>query len=118
MPLKSGTVYGNVIISDDCIAKIAAVEAMHCIGVVGMAFRSKADQLASLLKKDSVTKGVKVISSDKRELVLQLHVIAEYGVNLAVISKNIIENVKYAIKTMTGYDVKKVEVSVEGLRVD
>ena len=52
MPGKTTNVYGNVTVSDEVIAKIAATEATHCIGVVGMAHRSKADQLASLLKKE------------------------------------------------------------------
>lgn len=117
MPLKTENVYGGMVIADEVIAKIAAVEATHCIGVVGMAFRSKADQLASLLKKDSSSKGVHVTSSGG-DVFLGLHVIAEYGVNLSAISKNIMENVKYAVESMVGCTVKKVEVSIEGVRVD
>ncbi len=117
MPIKTENVYGGIVIADEVIAKIAATEATHCVGVVGMAFRSKADQLAALLKKDSSSKGVHVTSTGG-EVYLALHVIAEYGVNLSAISKNIIENVKYAVESMTGCKVKKVEVSVEGVRVD
>ena len=116
MPLKTKNVYGGIVISDEVIAKIAAVEATHCIGVVGMAYRSKADQL--LLLKDSSSKGVRVVSSSDGSVLLELHVIAEYGVNLSAISKNVIENVKYAVESQTGCTVKKVEVSVEGIRVD
>ena len=117
MPAKVTNVYGNVTISDEVIASIAASEATHCIGVVGMAYRSKADQIASLLKKESGSKGVKV-SFTGGEAVLEIHVIAEYGVNLSAISNNIIENVKYAVESMVGCVVKKVEVNVEGVRVD
>ena len=118
MPLKTKNVYGGIVISDEVIAKIAAVEATHCVGVVGMAYRSKAAQLASLLLKDSSSKGVRVVSSSDGSVLLELHVIAEYGVNLSAISKNVIENVKYAVESQTGCTVKKVEVSVEGIRVD
>lgn len=117
MSAKTNNVYGTVCVSDEVIAKIAAAEATRCIGVVGMAHRSKADQLASLLKKESGSKGVKV-SFTGGEAVLEIHVIAEYGVNLSAISSNIIENVKYAVESMVGCAVKTVNVNVEGVRVD
>ena len=117
MPAKTTNVYGGISVSDEVIAKIAAVDATHCIGVVGMAFRSKADQIASLLKKDSVSKGVHVTVSNG-EISLEIHVIAEYGVNLSAISSNIAENVKYAVESMVGCSVKNVDVHVDGVRVD
>ncbi|MBR4030511.1 MAG: Asp23/Gls24 family envelope stress response protein [Clostridia bacterium] len=117
MPAKMTNVYGGMAVSDEAIAKIAAVEATHCIGVVGMAFRSKADKLASLLKKDSASKGVHV-SAVNGDVSLEIHVIAEYGVNLSAISSNIAENVKYAVESMVGCTIKKVDVHVEGVRVD
>lgn len=117
MPSKIDNVYGGIVISDDVIAAIAATEATRCVGIVGMAFRSKADQLASLLKKDSSSKGVKVIAVPGG-IILQLHIIAEYGVNLSAISNNIIENVKYGVESMVGCTVKKVEITVEGIRME
>ena len=117
MPGKTTNVYGNITVADEVIAKIAAAEATHCIGVVGMAHRSKADQLASLLKKESGSKGVKV-STSGNEVSLEIHVIAEYGVNLTAICNNILENVKYAVESMVGCTVKKIDVNVEGVRVD
>lgn len=117
MSVKTESVYGSVVISDDVIGKIAGIEATHCIGVVGMAFKSKADEFASLLKKDAVNKGVKV-TVNNRAIALELHIIAEYGVNLTAICNNIIENVKYAVETMTGYEIDKVIINVESVRVD
>lgn len=117
MAVKTESVYGAIVITDDVIAKIAGIEATKCVGVVGMAFKSKADEFASLLKKDSVNKGVRVTLNNKA-IVLELHVIAEYGVNLTAISNNIIENVKYAVETMTGYKVDKIIINVESVRVD
>lgn len=117
MSVKTESVYGSVVISDDVIGKIAGIEATHCIGVVGMAFKSKADEFASLLKKDAVNKGVKV-TVNNRAISLELHIIAEYGVNLTAICNNIIENVKYAVETMTGYEIDKVIINVESVRVD
>ena len=45
---------GSIIIETDVIARIAGYIATGCYGVVGMAYRSKSDEFASLLKKDSL----------------------------------------------------------------
>ena len=116
MAVKTENVYGNISVSDEVIGKIAATEATKCVGVVGMAFRSKADEIASILKKDSANKGVKV-SVCGGNVQLELHIIAEYGVNLNAISKNIVDSVKYAVESMTGFLVEKVTVQVESVRV-
>ncbi|MBQ7040333.1 MAG: Asp23/Gls24 family envelope stress response protein, partial [Clostridia bacterium] len=41
-----------------------------------------------------------------------------YCVNLTAIFTNILENVKYAVESMVGCTVKKIDVNVEGVRVD
>lgn len=116
MAVKTENVYGNISVSDEVIGRIAATEATKCVGVVGMAFRSKADELASILKRDAANKGVKV-SVVNGNIVLELHIVAEYGVNLNAISKNIVDGVKYAVESMTGFTVEKVIVQVESIRV-
>lgn len=107
---------GSIIIETDVIAKIAGYIATSCYGVVGMAYRSKSDEFANLLKKDSLTKGIKVIANDKK-ITLDMHIIVEYGVNINVVSSSIIKNVKYQVNQMTGLDVENVNIYVEGFRV-
>ena len=107
---------GSIIIETDVIAKIAGYIATGCYGVVGMAHRSKSDEFANLLKKDSLTKGIKVTVVDKK-VTLDLHIIVEYGVNINVVCDSIINNVKYQVKQMTGLEVEAVNVYVEGFRV-
>ncbi|MBQ6894294.1 MAG: Asp23/Gls24 family envelope stress response protein [Clostridia bacterium] len=107
---------GGVTVESEVIAKIAGYVAGMSYGVVGMAYRSKSDSVASLLKKDNYTKGIKVsISEDK--ISVDIHIIIEYGVNINVIGKSIIKNVKYQLSHMTGLDVEQVNVCVEGFRV-
>ena len=57
---------GTIIIETEVIAKIAGYIATGCYGVVGMAYRSKTDEFANLLKKDNLTKGIKVSVNDKK----------------------------------------------------
>lgn len=118
MPGKLENDHGMIIIPEDVIANMAGNAAMQCYGVVGMASRNKADGFASLLRKEMLSKGVKVIVDEKQHIVITLHIIVEYGVNIAEMSKNIAKNVKYHVEMMTGFVVKNIEVYVESIRVD
>lgn len=107
---------GYINISSEAIAKLAGQIAMNCYGVVGMAFRSKTDGLVSLLKRDKMTKGIKI--EDREDgISVSMHIMVEYGVNIGATSKNIINNVKYQLKKYTGLDVLDVKIFVESVRV-
>ena len=108
---------GSVTIESEVIAKIAGYVAAMSYGVVGMAYRSKTDSVASLLKKDNYTKGIKVTVGDENKISIDIHIIIEYGVNNNVIGKSIISNVKYQVSHITGLDVEQVNVCLEGFRV-
>ena len=108
---------GMITISSDVIATIAGDAATRCYGVVGMAVRNKADGIASLLKKDVMSKGIKVIVEDDG-LIVDVHVIVGYGINIKTTSESIIESVKYNVESITGFEVKQVNVNVESVRVD
>ncbi|MCK9478402.1 MAG: Asp23/Gls24 family envelope stress response protein [Firmicutes bacterium] len=108
---------GVIEISADVIALIAGDAAMRCYGVVGMAVRSAADGIVSLVRRDNASKGIKIIV-DEGGLSIDIHVVVEYGVNIKVASNSIIESVKYNVEQSTGFIVKQVNVHVESVRVD
>ena len=107
---------GSIIIETEVIAKIAGYIATCCYGVVGMAYRSKKDEIANLLKKDNLTKGIKVTVTESK-VTLDMHIIVEYGTNITVVCDSIINNVKYQVNKLTGLEVESVNVYVEGFRV-
>ena len=107
---------GTIVIETEVIAKIAGYIATSCYGVVGMAYRSKKDEFASLLKKDSISKGIKVTINDKK-VNIDIHIIVEYGTNISVVCNSIISSVKYQVNALTGLDVESVNVFAEGFRV-
>lgn len=107
---------GDVLISLDVIAKAAGIVASGCYGVVGMAYRSKKDEIANLLKKDNLAKGIKVYFEEDK-LAIDMHIIVDYGVNINAVSTNVMSNVKYHITNITGMEVAKVDVFVEGFRL-
>ena len=108
---------GKVSIYSDVIAKIAGYAATTSYGVVGMAYRSKKDTVANLLKRENVAKGIGVTVSADNKITIDVHVIIVYGVNINVIGKSIIKNVKYHVTHMTGLEVDHINVCVEGFRL-
>lgn len=116
MAIKTENENGAIVVSENVIARIAGVATSSCYGVVGMAYKSATDSIASLLKWDSITKGIKVTTAEDK-ISLDLHIIVEYGVNINVTCESIMENVKYAVENATGFKVGSVNVNVEGVRV-
>lgn len=109
--------YGDIEIGTDVFARLVGSAATGSYGVVGMANRSKTDGIVRLLKKDAMDKGVKVAIEDD-EVVVDLHIMVEYGINIPAICESIISRVRYFVENSTGFAVRKVTVHVDGIRVD
>lgn len=108
---------GVVTIENEVIARIAGLTAMECYGIVGMAAKNVKDGIVQLLKIESLTKGIKVYVIENK-IKLDFHIIVEYGTNISAISNNIISNVKYKVEELLGIEVEKINIFVEGVRVD
>ena len=100
---KMNTDMGQILISQEVIAKYAGETAYECFGIVGMAMVSVKD-------------GINVVIDENNEITIDFHIIVAYGVNIATIAENIISSVKYKIEEFTGMTVKKVNIYVEGVR--
>ena len=87
---------GVISIDNEVIARIAGMAAMECYGIVGMAAKNMKDGLVHLLKKESLTKGIK-LSVEDNKINLELHIIVEYGTNIAAIAESAINTVKYTV---------------------
>ena len=108
---------GNIVIDNEVIALYAGSVAVECFGIVGMAAVNVKDGLVHLLKRESLTRGIKVGISDENILTLNFHVIVSYGVNILSVSDNLMSNVKYKVEEFTGMKVGKINIFVEGVRV-
>ncbi len=116
MTAKIDNMLGSIIIGDDVLANIAGIATVECYGLVGMASRGSADGIVELLKKEHLSKGVKVYTEEDK-LVIDLYIVVEFGTKISAVAQNIIDKVKYSVETMTGIKVKKVNVNVKGVRV-
>ena len=117
MPAKETNEYGLISIDNNVIARLAGISAMESYGIVGMASKDATDGFFELLKWDHLTRGIKVYSKDNT-LIIDLHVILEYGVKISVVAKNIIDRVKFNVENVTGMTIDKINVYVEGIRVE
>ena len=100
---------GNIYIDSEVIAQYAGSVATESFGVVGMAGVNVKDGIVSLLKKDNITKGISV-SMKNNKLTLDFHIIM-------AVADNLISSVKYKVEEFTGFEIEKVNIYVEGVRV-
>ena len=113
---QMNTKYGEILIDTDVIAKYAGSVVVECFGIVGMASVSMTDGIVRLLKKNSLTNGIKVeLTPDG--VVLSFHVIVAYGVSISTVADNLVSNVKYKVEKLTGMKISKINILVEGVRV-
>lgn len=116
MSAKIYNKYGYIDVSENLIANIAGLAAMECYGLVGMASKKGTDGIVELLKREHLSKGVKV-SENNGMLTIDLYVIIEFGVKISVVAENIIDRVKYSVEKQTGIKVEKINVIVASVRV-
>ena len=64
---------GIITIDPEVIAKYAGTVAVECFGIVGMAAVNMKDGLVHLLKKESLTRGIKVRISEDNHVSLSFH---------------------------------------------
>ena len=100
---------GQVSVDTDVIAKYAGMAAVECFGVVGMAMISVKDGLVKLLKRETV--------NEDNQITIDFHIITVYGISIATIADNLMNNVKYKVEEFTGMKVEKINIFVEGVRV-
>ena len=114
--MKSQTEKGMIGISSDVFTNITGAAATNCYGVKGMAVRSTTDGLVHLLKRESMSKGVKVYYNADGTVSIELHIIVENGVNLMAVCRSIMSEVRYVVSKTTGVEVASVDVCVDSMR--
>lgn len=105
---------GNIKISVDVVSTIAGIATSEVEGVAGM-YGSFAGGIAEMLgAKKNPSKGVKVDMTDTTASI-DLYIVVDYGVRIPELSWEIQESVKSSVETMTGLDVQKVNIHIEGV---
>lgn len=105
---------GNIKIAVDVVATIAGIAASGIEGVASM-YSSIAGGIAEMLgAKKNPGKGIKVEMKEK-SVVVDIFIVVDYGVKIPELAWEIQETVKNSIETMTGLEVEKVNIHIEGV---
>ena len=108
---------GEISVSSAVFSNITGMAATNCFGVKGMAYRSMTDGLVHLLRREAMSKGVKVTYNEDGTVSIELHIIVENGVNIATVCRSIMSEVKYVVTKNTGVEVREINVCVDSVTV-
>ena len=106
---------GSVSFATGVVETIAGLAAQEVEGVSSMA--SVSTGFADMFSRKSsrnFTKGVRV-DIDGNMVAVDVTIIVEYGSPVPDVARSIQENIKKAIETMSGLDVRNVDVHVQGV---
>ncbi|MCL2106624.1 MAG: Asp23/Gls24 family envelope stress response protein [Oscillospiraceae bacterium] len=106
---------GLIEVSQDYFNEIIGNAVTSCYGVSGMANTNARQGLRSVLRKRQyVDQGVRVYK-DGGGLMVDLHILVTYGLNISAIVRSIVNKVRYTVEDATGLEVRKVNVFVDGM---
>lgn len=106
---------GNINISEEVIASIAAVAATEVEGVSSVGNASK--DITEFLGKKSASKGVKLVIEEET-IIVDIYVNVKYGSVVPTVAKYVQDNVASAIESMAGLTVSAVNVHVSGVQFE
>ena len=98
---------GTITIASEAIAQIVAETVRECYGVVGVG--------GPKWLPERVRKGIG-IGRDGGDVTIDVHVVVEYGLNLAEVASTIRNRVSYETGRLTGLPIRSVEVHIDDVR--
>ena len=107
---------GTIYIAEDVMMKVVGYAALECYGIVAMSGKKATDGLVEWLGRENLSKGVQIRNVGDM-LDVDLYIIVEYGISISEVCKTIVETVRYKLESLTGVKVRKVSISVEGIRI-
>ena len=105
---------GSIRISEDVVASIAALAASETEGVSGL-YSSVTRDIVSFLSKKNLSKGVRVELGEEDTVKVEISFLALFGHNICEVAKQVQDNVKSQIESMTGLHVVEINVHVGGV---
>ncbi|NLA73340.1 MAG: Asp23/Gls24 family envelope stress response protein [Clostridiales bacterium] len=107
---------GVIEIGKEYFSSLIGNAASSCFGVAGMANSNTKQNIRSFFFKSRnyIDQGVTVIK-DGDGLIVELHIIISYGLNISEIVKSIVNKVRYTVEEATGLGVNKINVFVDSM---
>ena len=73
--------------------------------------------LVHLLRREAMSKGVRIIPHEEGDISIELHIVVEHGVNIAAVCRSIINQVRYMVSENTGASIRSVDVCVDSMNL-
>lgn len=108
--------FGHVNISDDVIGIITNIAASEIKGITLQG--SFAGDIAEILGKKNMTKGVRINITEDNIVTVDLNVIVDFGVVIPDVAWKVQDKVKTSIEEMTDLKVQAVNVNVQGINLE
>lgn len=105
---------GSIRISEDVVASIAALATSETAGVSGL-YSTLTSDIVSFLSKKNLSKGVRIEIGDEGTVKIEIGFLALFGHNICEVAKQVQENVRSSVESMTGLKVTEVNVHVGGV---
>lgn len=112
----ANSISGSLHVANDVLADMVGNAAMECYGVVGMTAPNAADSIAKILPASRLRRGV-VVTPVEDGVNVELFVIIEYGTNISAVSKNLVDQVQFALKEYARVPNVNVDVHVQDIKV-
>lgn len=116
--VKLETHLGETNISQEYFANLVGHAVSECFGVSGMAMTDATQGLRSIVtRRQAPDQGVRVRHINGR-LLVDLHIVVTFGVNISAIVKSIVNKVRYTVEEATGMEVARVNVYVDSMKTE
>ena len=116
--IRQDTENGSVNVSANVYSDIAGAATINCMSVKGMVARSVSDGVYHLLRRESMSKGVKVEFHEDNTISIDLHIMVGDGVNFNAVGKSIIDEVRYMVTNCTNTEVRAVNVFIDSITIE
>jgi uncharacterized alkaline shock family protein YloU len=108
---------GEIKINHTVVASIVRLAALRVEGVAGVG-GGIVDGISELFaKRESDHRGVKVTEDAEDHYYIELRLVVAYGAEIGRTAYNVQVAVRKQVSAMTGKDVRKVDVIIEGVRL-
>ena len=104
---------GSIQISEDVVASVTGMAVLEVEGVCGLSSTIGTD-IAEMLGMKTLSKGVRLSSTESGALRIDCDVVAKFGQNIFELAKNVQENVKSSVESVTGLTVGEGNVTLCG----
>lgn len=108
---------GTIKISEEVVASIAARAATETNGVSGLC-AGLTTEIASLLGKKNLNRGVRVQIGEQDTVEVELSVLVKFGKSVGEVAAEVQQAAKASIESMTGLKATAVNVIVGGVSFD